>query len=140
MADKLRKWIVVDFDCNNGCNNPEFNPGCDETPIRIKIDAELSEKYSLFQKYMEIPCPRCGKVGEQKRCGWWEASDNEKLMSYDKSIFYPRDVQDYTKEMMVAKGTELEAEITRIDEQKANLGGMIQEIEAHLKTQKGKRA
>jgi len=53
-----KKWIVVDFDCYHGCNNPEFNPGCDESSIRIKVDAELSEEYGLFEKYMEIPCPK----------------------------------------------------------------------------------
>jgi len=107
----LKKWIIVDFDCYHGCNNPEFNPGCDESSIRIKIDADLSKEYDLFKKYMKIPCPRCGKVGEQKRSGWWEVSNNGKMKDYDGSFFTSAHVQDYTIEMMEAKIQEIDHSI-----------------------------
>jgi len=103
-------WIVVDFDCYQGCNNPEFNPGCDKSSIRIKIDTEASEKFGLFQKYMSIPCPRCGKVGEQKRSGWWgPAKGSANLEDYDKSTFRPDDIMDYTDQMMEAMVEELKS-------------------------------
>ena len=103
----MTKWIIVDFDCNNGCNNTQYNPGCDESCIRIKIDAEMSEKFDLCNKYMKMSCPRCGKVGEQRRAAWWVAnSNNTKLSNWD-GEFIPADVQNYTGQMLEAKQVEL---------------------------------
>lgn len=106
------KWVVVDFDCSAGCNNPEFNPGCDESSIRIKIDVEMDKRFGLFKKYMDMPCPRCGKLVEQKRSGWWYTdTDKNRLKDHDGSTFSAAEIQDYTSQMLKAKEMELADEI-----------------------------
>ena len=125
-------WIIVDFDCWHGCNNPEYSPGCDESCIRIRINKEMNDKFdfSLFEKYMEIPCPRCNKVGAQKRCGWWTAdSADDKLIDYDGSTFLPSEVQDYTDQIMLAKVVELTEEIEASKERIRSLKEDIKVIE-----------
>jgi hypothetical protein len=125
----MAKWIVVDFDCQHGCNNDQYNPGCDESCIRIKIDAELSEKFDLFRKHMKMPCPRCGKMGEQKRGEWWYAnSNNTKLSDYDGHTFIPADVQNYTAQMLEAKCAELTNKIEEHRQIISKLKGMITDI------------
>jgi len=123
-------WIIVDFDCYRGCNNPEFNPGCDESSIRIKINGEIDEKFKLFAKYMQkLACPRCGKIAGQKRSGWWLAGSNKtKLIDYDNSVFFPSDVQDYTKELLEAKEVELEEELRYREEYIDTLKAKIESI------------
>ncbi|KKM83853.1 hypothetical protein LCGC14_1305060 [marine sediment metagenome] len=111
---KQTHWTIVDFDCWHGCNNPEFNPGCDESSIRIKINEEMDDKFRLFDKYMEVPCPRCGKVGVQKRSGWWGGiTEDTELKEPDpsKGTFLLSEVQDYTNQMIKAKRVELKHEV-----------------------------
>jgi len=137
----MAELIVVDFDCDKGCNNPEFNPDCDESNIRIKIDANASLEFNLFQKYMKIPCPRCGKLGEQKRSGWWGAKDeNTGLYDYDKSHFYPRDVMDYTDQMIEAKAEELKCDRKSLKSDLSELTGKISSCEVEAATRKRRKA
>lgn len=124
----MTEWIIVDFDCQDGCNNPEYNPGCDESCIRIKIDAEMSEKFDLFNKYMKIPCPRCGKVGEQKRAAWWVADSNNTKLSNGDRQFIPADVQNYTVQMLEAKQVELTGDIKEHRQSISKLKSMITDI------------
>lgn len=128
--DKEDGWIIVDFDCWHGCNNPEYNPGCDESCIRIRINREMDDKFQLFGKYMEIPCPRCSKVGAQKRAGWWTAdSADTKLKDYDGSTFLPSEVQDYTGQIMLAKIVELAKETEASKEHIRSLKKDLETIE-----------
>jgi len=124
----LKKWIIVDFDCYHGCNNPEFKIGCDESLIRIKIDDTLAMKHMLAKKYMRMPCPRCGKVGEHKRSGYWLAPEDGQMEDYDGTTFTPADVQDYTAEMMEAKISEIahlisnkKEELTALEKEKESI-------------------
>ncbi|KKL20114.1 hypothetical protein LCGC14_2458710 [marine sediment metagenome] len=133
--NKKDGWIIVDFDCWHGCNNPKYSPGCDESSIRIRINKEMNDKFNfslfkLFKKYMKIPCPRCNKVGAQKRCGWWAVdSADTKLQDYDGSMFLPSEVQDYTDQVMLAKIVELTEEIEASKERIKSLKKDLEIIE-----------
>ncbi len=137
---KPERWIVVDFDCWHGCNNPEFNPGCDESCIRIRINQEMNDEFCLFGKYMKMPCPRCGKMAEQKRSGWWvDVTEDTKLVeTYNpsKGTFLPSEVQDYTDQIMVSKVVELTTEIEASKERIKWLRKRIKDIgwRARMKT------
>lgn len=56
MADTKKKWKVILYNCSNGCNNSDFNPGCDESLIIVKIDIDIAITFGS----LKFKCPRCG--------------------------------------------------------------------------------
>jgi len=135
--EKKAKWLVFGFDCYHGCNNAQYNSGCDESEIVVKVSIDMHEEFDLFEKYNNMPCPRCGKVGEHKR-NWYaitpEGEDNNVKLEY---VGFTRgktvsEIQDYTKEMLAAKAVNIMDEITYLDRQKEQKQNELRNVRDHL--------